>query len=285
MRQRVLVTGGFDDVRSRQIRFLEEAAKFGDLTVGLWSDDLISRTSGRRPKFSQAERAYFVSALRYVKQVRMISTRAGRRGSAETKEKQLALVFEELGSRPDLWVADASPDEVALREFCGEQGVDFRVLRDNDLVGFPDASVGQPTAESGRKKVLVTGCYDWFHSGHVRFFEEVSAYGEVYAVVGHDANIRLLKGEGHPLFPQAERRYVVQSIRFVKQALVSTGEGWLDAEPEILRIKPDIYAVNEDGDRPVKREYCERRGLEYLVLKRTPAPGLPKRTSTDLRGF
>ena len=26
-------------------------------------------------------------------------------------------------------------------------------------------------------------------------------------------------------------------------------------------------------------------GIEYLVLKRIPAPGLPKRTSTDLRGF
>jgi cytidyltransferase-like protein len=285
MLQQVLVTGGFDDVRSRQIRFLEEAAEFGDLTVGLWSDDLISRTSGRTPKFSQAERAYFVSALRYVKQVRLISTRAGSRGLAATKQEPLALVLEELGSRPDLWVADASHDVLALREFCGEQGVDFRLLRDDDLVGFPDASISQPAAESGRKKVLVTGCYDWFHSGHVRFFEEVSAYGDVYAVVGHDANIRLLKGQGHPLFPQAERRYVVQSIRFVKQALVSTGEGWLDAEPEILRIKPDIYAVNEDGDRPVKREYCERRGLEYLVLKRAPAPGLPKRTSTDLRGF
>jgi hypothetical protein len=26
-------------------------------------------------------------------------------------------------------------------------------------------------------------------------------------------------------------------------------------------------------------------GIHYLVLKRTPAPGLPRRTSTDLRGF
>jgi glycerol-3-phosphate cytidylyltransferase-like family protein len=107
----------------------------------------------------------------------------------------------------------------------------------------------------------------------------------LYVVVGHDANIRLLKGEGRPLFPEEERRYVVGSIRFVKQALVSTGHGWLDAEPEIQDIKPDIYAVNEDGDVPEKRDYCARHGLEYLVLQRAPAPGLPKRSSTDLRGF
>jgi hypothetical protein len=62
------------------------------------------------------------------------------------------------------------------------------------------------------------------------------------------------------------------------------GDGWLDADPEIRNLKPDIYAVNEDGDVGGKRGYCEALGIEYLVLKRIPAPGLPKRTSTDLRG-
>jgi glycerol-3-phosphate cytidylyltransferase-like family protein len=78
---------------------------------------------------------------------------------------------------------------------------------------------------------------------------------------------------------------MVQSIRFVTEALISSGNGWLDAEPEIQRVKPDIYAVNEDGDKGGKREYCKKRGIEYLVLNRTPAPGLPRRSSTDLRGF
>jgi hypothetical protein len=78
---------------------------------------------------------------------------------------------------------------------------------------------------------------------------------------------------------------VVGSIRYVTQALITSGEGWLDADPEIRRLKPDIYAVNEDGDRGGKREYCAKLGIEYLVLKRVPAPGLPRRTSSDLRGF
>jgi glycerol-3-phosphate cytidylyltransferase-like family protein len=119
----------------------------------------------------------------------------------------------------------------------------------------------------------------------VRFFEEVSTYGELYVIVGHDANIRLLKGEGHPLLPQEERRYMVGAIKYVRAALVTSGDGWLDADPEIRKLRPDIYAVNEDGDTGGKREYCAALGIEYLVLKRTPAPGLPKRTSTDLRGF
>ena len=85
--------------------------------------------------------------------------------------------------------------------------------------------------------------------------------------------------------PQEERRYVVGSIKYVTESLISSGDGWLDADPEIRRLKPDIYAVNEDGDVGGKRDYCAALGIEYLVLKRVPAPGLPKRTSTDLRGF
>ena len=133
--------------------------------------------------------------------------------------------------------------------------------------------------------MLVTGCYDWFHSGHVRFFEEVSELGDLYVVVGHDANIEALKGPGHPMFSQEQRRYMVASIRYVKKALISTGHGWLDAEPELKRLKPDIYAVNEDGDKPEKQKFCRANGIEYVVLKRLPKPGLPRRESTKMRGF
>ena len=59
----------------------------------------------------------------------------------------------------------------------------------------------------------------------------------------------------------------------------------MDAEPEIAKIHPDIYAVNEDGDKPEKRSFCKEHDLEYEVLKRTPKEGLPTRTSTHLRGF
>jgi hypothetical protein len=98
-------------------------------------------------------------------------------------------------------------------------------------------------------------------------------------------NIRLLKGPAHPQFPAVERRFVAGAIRHVHQALVATGMGWLDAEPEIAMIRPDIYAVNEDGDKPEKRDYCRAHGIEYAVLRRLPKPGLRRRTSTELRGF
>ena len=51
------------------------------------------------------------------------------------------------------------------------------------------------------------------------------------------------------------------------------------------RIKPTIYLVNEDGDRPEKRAYCEEKNIQYVVLKRLPKEGLPPRESSGLRGF
>ena len=142
-----------------------------------------------------------------------------------------------------------------------------------------------PGLTSPAKKVVVTGCFDWLHSGHVRFFEEASQFGDLYVIVGHDENVRLLKGENHPMHSQEERCYMVGSIRFVQHAMVSSGSGWMDAEPEIEELQPDIFLVNEDGDKPEKRRFCQEHGLEYRVLSRAPADGLPARTSTDLRGF
>jgi cytidyltransferase-like protein len=268
----VVVSGAFDDVRSHHLRFLEEAAKLGQLTAQLWSDELIKAVNGKAPKFPLAERLYFLNAVRYIKQVVVANDL---RHPNELPDAKTLL--------PKIWVDEENPNNEGRKAFCGQSGIDYRMLKAEQLKGFPEP-LARPSTP-GRKKVFVTGCYDWFHTGHVRFFEEVSAYGDLYVIVGNDANLCLLKGPGHPLLHQEERRYVAGSIKYVTQSLVSTGTGWLDADPEIRRIKPDIYAVNEDGDKGGKREYCQSLGLEYLVLKRTPAPGLQKRSSTDLRGF
>jgi cytidyltransferase-like protein len=270
--KQVIVSGGFDDIKSRDLRFLEEAAKLGDLTVLLWTDNMIQQRTGRAPKFPLAERSYFLNAVRYVGRVMQLD-----------HQESLDSLPRIAGLRPEIWADVETMANPAREEFAGENGITYRVFTSGELKGFPEPPP-MPSAP-GRKKIVATGCYDWFHSGHVRFTEEASAYGDLYVCLGSDANVRLLKGNGHPLLTQEERRYVIGSIKFVKQALVNTGSGWLDADPEIRRLKPDIYVVNEDGDKGGKREYCQKLGIEYLVLKRIPAPGLPARSGTVLRGF
>ena len=72
--------------------------------------------------------------------------------------------------------------------------------------------------------VLVSGCYDLLHAGHIAFFREASSYGKLYVSVGSDANIGLLKGK-RPVFSEAERLYIVKAIRYVEDALHRLGRG------------------------------------------------------------
>ena len=269
----VVVSGCFDNIQSRDVRFLEEAARIGPLTILLWSDATYQLIKVRKSEFPQQERQYFLESVRYVQKVVLTN------GMVSPDE-----IPQVDGVDPDVWVVPEKEDTYSKRQYCAAYGIEYFIVKEKDLAGFPILPI-EKELSSSRKKVLVTGSYDWLHSGHVRFFEESSELGDLYVVVGSNANVRLLKGEGHPLLSEQERRYMVQSIRFVKQALISSGKGWMDAEPEIEKIKPDFYVVNEDGDKPEKRQFCQEHGIEYVVLKRVPKAGLAARQSTDLRGF
>ena len=136
------------------------------------------------------------------------------------------------------------------------------------------------------KKVLVSGCYDLIHGGHVAFFKTAASYGKLLVSVGRDENLFKLKGK-RPVFSEQERLYIVRSIRYVDDAFLASGDGMLDFEPDLRKLKPDIFLVNSDGHTIEKEKLCKELGVEYVVLERIPEPGLPARSSSatkrDLR--
>ena len=131
-------------------------------------------------------------------------------------------------------------------------------------------------------KVLVSGFFDLLHSGHIAFFREVANYGDVYVAIGSDETYYDLKGRS-PVNPAEERLFMVKSVAYVKDAVISRGTGILDYEAEMRRIEPDMFVVNDDGNVPVKRQLCAEMGVEYIVLKRDPHANLPRRSSTGMR--
>ncbi len=133
-----------------------------------------------------------------------------------------------------------------------------------------------------KKKVFVSGCFDMLHSGHVRFLEEASVYGDVYVGVGSDQTIKKLKGR-FPVNTQEERKYLLESLKFVKACSVNMGSGIMDFLADLERISPDYFVVNEDGNTPAKMQLCQRLGIRYVVLKRNPRANLPARSTTSLR--
>ena len=135
---------------------------------------------------------------------------------------------------------------------------------------------------SENKKVLVSGCYDLLHSGHIEFFRQAAAFGDLYVGIGSDETILHYKGH-KTLYDERERLYMVKAIRYVKDAFINSGSGILDFAPEVEWLKPDLLVVNEDGDSEDKRVFCREHGIEYKVLRRTPQPGLEARSSTALK--
>ena len=131
-----------------------------------------------------------------------------------------------------------------------------------------------------RKRIFVSGCFDLLHSGHVAFFREAAQLGDLYVSVGNDANVTALKKR--PMFPEDERVYMVQAIRWVHKAFVAKGMGH-DQGPDLAEVQPDIFFVNEDGDQPIKRQQCAERGIEYVVATRLPDGNLAVRSSTSIK--
>ena len=134
------------------------------------------------------------------------------------------------------------------------------------------------------KKVFVSGCFDLPHSGHVAFFKEAAQYGDVYVALGSDRTIFELKNRA-TVNSENERLYIIKSLACVKDAFISKGSGLLDFVEELKEIQPDYFIVNEDGNIPEKKRLCEELGIEYVILKREPHPGLTPRSTTALRAM
>ena len=132
------------------------------------------------------------------------------------------------------------------------------------------------------RRVLVTGCFDLLHSGHVAFLNEASRHGELFVGIGSDENVKNLKGR-YPVYTEQERKYLLESLRCVEQCTVNTGWGILDFLETLDAIRPDVLFVNEDGNSPEKEELCRKRGIEYIVSRRIPHASLPVRSTTALR--
>lgn len=136
-------------------------------------------------------------------------------------------------------------------------------------------------------KVLVSGCFDVLHSGHIAFLEEAAEYGDLYVSLGSDQTIEKLKLR-KPLYNEQERLYMLKSVRFVKDAFIAKGKGILDFAEILKQIKPDIFFVNSDGDSLEKRNFIEGQGISYIVSQRLPkeyekGSTLPVRSTTKIR--
>jgi D-beta-D-heptose 7-phosphate kinase/D-beta-D-heptose 1-phosphate adenosyltransferase len=64
--------------------------------------------------------------------------------------------------------------------------------------------------------VLTNGCFDTLHVGHIRLLERASMFGsQLVVAINSDASVRMLKGEGRPIFWLSERMEMIAALSYV----------------------------------------------------------------------
>lgn len=129
MAKKVFVSGCYDMLHSGHVAFFKEASQYGDLYVGIGSDQTIRSLKGRETVNSEDERKYMVSSVRYV------SRAVVNRGSG------LMDFVEELKSiHPDYFIVNEDGDTPDKKELCSELGIEYVVLKRIPEEGLPARS-------------------------------------------------------------------------------------------------------------------------------------------------
>ena len=112
------------------------------------------------------------------------------------------------------------------------------------------------------KKVLVTGCFDLFHYGHLKFLEAAAARGDQLVVgIAEDDTVRRVKGENRPVYPLKHRIALLEACRYVDAVEVFS----LESQPDLVaQVAPDICVEGADGNARL-REILQELGLEIPV--------------------
>ncbi len=129
MRKKVFVSGCFDMLHSGHVAFFEEAAKHGDLYVGIGSDRTISDLKGRRTVNGERERLYMINSLKPVKEAWI------NRGSGllDFEEELRAL-------QPDIFFVNEEGYTPDKKKLCDELGIELVVSRRVPVAGLPPRS-------------------------------------------------------------------------------------------------------------------------------------------------
>jgi len=104
--------------------------------------------------------------------------------------------------------------------------------------------------------VLVGGCFDILHIGHVRFLSEAKKMGDSLVVLlENDEKVKKLKGKNRPIFAQAIRAEMLSALICVDLAVMlpvmENDDDYMDL---VMKIKPDIIAVTENDPRIEKKK-------------------------------
>lgn len=125
------------------------------------------------------------------------------------------------------------------------------------------------------KKVLVGGCFDLLHYGHIRFLEEAKKLGDHLVVaLESDENVRRMKGDSRPIHTQEQRKSMLEALSSVDEVIALPPiQGHQEYYDLVTRVHPQSIAVTQGDPKEVnKREQALQIGAQLIVIPKIPTP-------------
>lgn len=137
--KKVFVSGCYDLLHSGHIEFFIQASRYGDLYVGIGSDETYLEYKHRKPMFPQEERLFMVKSIKYVKDA-YINAGSGVIDYIPT----LDIV------KPDIFVVNAEGGSDEKRRICEERGIQYVELERTPHEGLQARSSSSLKAALGK---------------------------------------------------------------------------------------------------------------------------------------
>ncbi|MBI2011267.1 adenylyltransferase/cytidyltransferase family protein [Candidatus Daviesbacteria bacterium] len=131
-----------------------------------------------------------------------------------------------------------------------------------------------------KKKVLVGGCFDILHIGHIYFLEKAKEKGDkLLVLLESDEKIKRLKGLNRPVNDQLSRAIVLSGLQSIDFIILLP---FLDSEREydelVVKIKPQII-VSTKGNSDIK--YL-KRSAQKVGGKLVLVPSVSNHSSSSI---
>lgn len=101
--------------------------------------------------------------------------------------------------------------------------------------------------KESKKIILTNGCFDIFHSGHVKYLEKAKQLGDILIIaINTDESVQRLKGEDRPINKLKDRISVLSALSCVDY-IIPFGANENDNASELIKVlQPDIYVKGND---------------------------------------